>query len=100
MSDDLTKILANHTRQMLDLSTAHISKATCDAACARSISWANTAPTEFGFVCYVHDERPENTFDDLWAVLEFARLYGFDYVLFDADAPHLPESCGLPSFDW
>lgn len=92
--------LKNNTRQLLDVSTAHISQETCDAATAKSISWANTGPTEFGFIVYAHPERDEETYDDLWAVISFARAWGYDYVLFDRDAPDLPADAGLPVYDW
>jgi hypothetical protein len=92
--------LKGNTRRMLDISTAHISQETCDAATAKAITWANTGPTEFGFIVYVHDERDDETFNDLWDVIEFARAWGFEYVMFDRDAPHLPEGSGLPVFDW
>lgn len=100
MPDFDPKSLSANTRRMLDISTAHVTQATCDAATAKAISWANTGPTEFGFVVYVHAERDEDTYDDLWAVIEFARAYGFDYVMFDRDAPHLPDGAGLPVHDW
>ena len=70
--------LKSNTRRMLDISTAHISQETCDAATAKAITWANTGPTEFGFIVYVHDERDDETFNDLWDVIEFARAWGFE----------------------
>jgi hypothetical protein len=89
-----------HLRRFLDLSTAHITPSTCAAACARAVPWANTTPTSHGFIVYAHDERASDGFDDLWAVLQFARAQGCDYVMFDADASTLPEAAGLPTWEW
>lgn len=90
----------DHLRRFLDLSTAHVTAATCAAACARTIPWANTTPTNHGFFAYAHEERSGEGFDDLWGVLQFARAHGCDYVLFDCDASALPEGTGLPVWEW
>jgi hypothetical protein len=97
----LRREVSSQTRRFLDVSTGMVSQATCRAACEQTIVWANTTPTSGGFLVYAHDERQSGGFDDLWAVLQFARGHGCDYVMFDADASTLsPDLTGLPVFDW
>lgn len=101
VSGPLRRQLEAATRRLLWVSTGMVSKATCDAACAGRIPWALTTPTDQGFLCYSHDERQEGGFDDLWAVIRFARAHDFDHVVFDADGDHLDTALtGLPHFDW
>lgn len=93
--------LAEASRKLLDISTAHLSQETCDAASEGKILWASTYSTEYGFLAYCHEERSEETHDDLWAVLQFACARGFNYVLFDRDAVILDQTeTGLEVFDW
>ncbi len=100
MSADLS-YLKPATTKLLNLSTAHVSQETCDAASAGAIPWAVTYKTVHGFFAYCHEERETESHDDLWAVLQFAVQRGYHYVLFDADAEALDQSvAGLQLFDW
>lgn len=92
MSDALNRILVEATAKTLILSTEHVTAETMEAARADHIAWAATHQTTYGFLAYVHEERHDETHDDLWAVIRFARLYGFQYVLFDSDASVLSEA--------
>lgn len=93
--------IAEATSKLLNVSTAHISQATCDAAMAKQIPWATTIPAVHGFFVYCHEEREEGGFDDLWLVIQLAVKHGFHYVLFDCDADGLdPVESGLPYNEW
>jgi len=93
--------IADATSKLLVISTAHVSKETCEAASAKNIDWAVTHPTPYGFFAYCHEERTVESRNDLWAVLQFAVARDFHYVLFDADADVLDQSeAGLEIFDW
>lgn len=95
-------------RAFLDLSTAHLSPET--GQWLIDLDWATRGPcggqTQFGWIMYAHDENtdwpsaphaPEGEYPaDLWAIFQYARKVGADYVLFDADAPTLDE---LPSYN-
>lgn len=101
MSTSLNQLLTASTCKMLVLSTAHVSEKTCSAAERGEILWAMTSAAPFGFLSSIHEERVSEGADDLWDVLQFAHRHGYDYVLFDRDAPSLnPALTGLPVFDW
>jgi hypothetical protein len=97
----LVTYLRRHTRRFLEVSTAHISKQTHDAAITGRIPWAETLAHEHGFLVYSHGERIGDGYGDLCAVLEFARANGFTFVLFDSDiASFDTDLTGLPLFSW
>ena len=56
---------------------------------------------DYGWFLYAHDENSEEGSqhipDDLFAVMTWARAYGFHYVLLDRDGDQID---GLECFDW
>lgn len=106
-----------NTMAMLDVSTAHIPKATADAL--GDIDYGRFAAGDFpmlwhmlsyvhwheyGWVIWASEDAVENAMDaghpELAAVLRFAINGGFQVVKLDCDAANLPSWAGLPVFEW
>ena len=94
-------------RRFLDLSTGHISEATCNFL---NLQYQIGSPVcivdqhgpdgEHGYWVWVTGEDSpafEKLPPDLRAVMSYARVRQCDWICFDRDAPQLP---GLPFFDW
>jgi hypothetical protein len=97
---NILSILAGNERRMLVFSSEHLTWETWCAAEQKLISWANTHPIDDGFVCYCHDERDvEGEADDLWEVMQFAKSYGYHWLMCDSEATPWPPELGMPVFD-
>jgi len=95
-------IVARHPQviamQVLDISTGHLSRPTVDILDKHASKWPVAGWSGIhGWIIYVHDERPDDCPDDLWACIEYARAHGAGYVRFDADADRVDE---LPYHEW
>lgn len=92
-------------RQLLVLSTAHISKATADWLDSRDpkTDWPFCGGHygEYGWTFYCHESNvgddDHHIPDDLFALMVFARGRGCDNLLLDRDGEEVE---GLPTFDW
>lgn len=88
-------------RPFLTISTAHITHDTAtmlDITPEREWPVAGGRYGSVGYFLYAHDDNGDETIpDDLWAVYEFARESGANYVLLDCDAN---EVAGLPTYIW
>lgn len=94
---------SKNIRRFLDLSTAHISKATNDALGQPGTIDTIYTPTEYGFWIYVPTEIEPDEIqrrripDDLERLMRYARARDCDYILLDRDGL---EEEGLPVFAW
>lgn len=88
-------------RSFLDLSTAHLSAATCRIL--NSYDGVTAYETPHGWLMHIPEQdADELSHDGDWPpeilpIINLARTHGCDYILFDKDAP---ESDLLPTFDW
>ncbi len=92
-------------RRMIVVSNGHIHPTTAELL----TQWAQDLPsarpievtdTEFGWIIGVFGPRPDSSVNlppDLIAALTFARLQGYEHILFDRDAVPVD---GLDTFDW
>lgn len=99
----IAALLAQDDRRMLCVSPLHLTYDTFHDTQDGVLNWPSAViPTRNGFIMYCPTEKPDGVDDegaDLWAVLELARAYGYDYVMFDADCDPYPEFVGLKSYD-
>ena len=87
-------------RKFLTLSTAHVTNETRLILDETPIKdWPVFGFNGvFGWVIYVHEEQEDLEIpQELWAVFDYARKNGCDYVMFDADADMIDD---LPHFEW
>lgn len=88
-------------RAFLDLSTAHLSAATCRTL--NSYDGVTGHETPYGWLMHVPAEDVDELAHssdwppELLPIVKLARFNGCDYILFDRDAP---ETTLLPTFDW
>lgn len=88
-------------RAFLDLSTAHLSAATCRTL--NSYDGVTAYETPYGWLMYVPVEDVDELAHggdwppELLPIVMLARINGCDYILFDRDAP---QTDLLPTFDW
>jgi hypothetical protein len=99
---------------MLDVSTAHIQKHTADALTVSLDdgqglvydTLSHVAWHEYGWIIHAcvdaHQREDLQTagHGELADLLKFAADNGFNYLKLDCDAPRLPASVGLPTFEW
>jgi hypothetical protein len=88
-------------RAFLDLSTAHLSAATCRIL--NSFDGVTAYETPYGWLMHVPvRDADELAHDGDWPpellpIVNLARTRGCDYILFDSEAP---QTDLLPTFDW
>lgn len=86
--------------RMLVLSTAHLEEKTCNGYLAEC-PWAAFPKGDYGWFVYVpEDAATTETVDvplGLRSVMHFARMRGYQWVMYDRDAPEIPD---LPIYDW
>lgn len=88
-------------RAFLDLSTAHLSAATCRVL--NSYEGVTAYQTPYGWLWSVPAQDAADLAHDgdwppeLLPIAQLAHAHGCDYVLFDRDAPQTGQ---LPTFDW
>lgn len=111
----MSKFHPMYTRRSLVISTAHVPLAT-DVALHQDDAEVIQLPDEAigwhlgyyaednGWSIYVSDNQIEVAkqcgHPELAALLALAYQNDFDYLVLSCDAPKLPESFGLPTFDW
>lgn len=90
--------------KLLVLSTGHITKETNSLLTIIDMSeWPCSGGPygDYGWFLYAHDENcdegDQKIPDDLWAVMQFARKEGCNYILLDRDGDTTEE---LPIYDW
>lgn len=77
-------------RALLDLSTAHLTEATCREL--NSYDGVTAYETTHGWLMYVPADAEQRTADGDWPpelqpIVSLAHIHGCDYILFDQDAP-------------
>ena len=83
-------------KEMLCLSTAHITKETCEKLTDKP--WPVVAENEYGFFIYVPEvDEPKEEISGIREVMALARRLGVKYVQLDCDGPVENE---LPIYDW
>lgn len=88
-------------RKFLDISTAHVSRATADKMDAGETVGVTYYKLSYGWLVYVSDPEHEDPTDpipeELARALTLARANNCDYIMFDADAERIHQ---LPEFEW
>ena len=83
---------------MLDLSTAHISKETNDKLERDDVNGAlYVIPHHYGYFVYVPDDEEPETPKDLHEIFNLARSKKCTWLKLDCDAVEYKE---LPTYDW
>lgn len=83
---------------MLDLSTAHISKGTIyKLEKAARYGALYVIPHQYGYFVYVPDDEEPETPEDLKAIFKFAKSKNCSWIKLDCDAVEYKE---LPTYDW